>query len=413
MNADTCNGWLPSSPSSVAIPDGTCIPMNCRGMELLGIACNDTIYFCVHQCSVELWKLYDTPRVSIQKKILDLHIQLLNGNKEQIKVFRRAGIIENFRATMIALRDTERLFDALEQSRRKRGLLKHALKAKASPNERGLRVEEQRARRLKVRPLACEDPMLLTVTDEVRYRHEERCALNGDVDGAVDGEWISEEDGKLLVAQDVELVPEVGEEIEIEIILNNIPLADQLGECVPIQRMEHSVLVDPVASGGTELSHVNLLESYSVSGSADYISGPSPKLIVRPVSRLSSPALESSEYEERSSTCSNSYTRSLSASPRRPSASPERFLFLSAESSSEESEEELPEVFENTAYVSDVTHSQGELEPSATDENSPQNSPQVGFPQASKSITVELEAGVSLCWLHCGILYCFKLCVNV
>lgn len=145
-----------SSAAAVAV-NRACVlmaPINCRGMTLHGLLNGGVIQFCVHQVSVELWRLYDTPRVSIQKKIADLGIQLSNSSREQIRLLREAGIIQNFRATMISLRDTERLFDALELSRRKRGLQKHALKVKADPLMRSQRMEEKTLLRLSARTYA-------------------------------------------------------------------------------------------------------------------------------------------------------------------------------------------------------------------------------------------------------------------
>ena len=101
---------------------------------------------CVHQFAVELWKRYDTPRVSVQKKIIEMGIQPMNCTKEQVKALRKAGIIENFRATILRIHEAEKLFDALEFSRKKRGLVKHALKSTAV--NRGMRREELRAKRL-------------------------------------------------------------------------------------------------------------------------------------------------------------------------------------------------------------------------------------------------------------------------
>lgn len=134
--------------------EGAPVPIHCRRMELLGFTWHGRYYFCVHQVSIELWRLHDTPRVSVQKKIIDLGIRLLNCTREQILWLRKAGVIQNFRATMISMSDTERLYDALEQSRRKRGLLKHALKAQSLPTQRFMRAEEQRARKLKFHPFS-------------------------------------------------------------------------------------------------------------------------------------------------------------------------------------------------------------------------------------------------------------------
>ena len=329
------DGVLPSN-KELYLP----IPMNCRGMELLAFATNGTIYFCVHQISVELWRLYDTPRVSIQKKIIDLHIQLTNCTKEQIKMLRKAGIIENFRATMIALRDTERLYDALEQSRRKRGLLKHALKAKSNPSQRPLRMEEKRARRLKakVKPLVCKEPTRVATctcicNGEQPANYDEKCALNGEYDS----DTYVEEDGELLVVQDVEQAEALGGEHWIEVVSNDIQVAGesarQQRNCVPLNPMDHI----PIEN---HQHMTNRLGSPQTTEGSDHPLLQSPKPIVssnRSVSRLSSPVFEASELEERSSIYShNSRTRSTSTSPGRLlSVTPERFLYLDVESDSE------------------------------------------------------------------------------
>ena len=118
---------------------------NCRGIQLLAIPHNNLLYICVHEIAMELWKMFDTPRVSVQKKITDLGIHLHQTTKAQVAILRREGIIGNFRATMITVRDAERLYDALEYSRRKRGLVKHILK---EPGKRATRAEEYGAKKL-------------------------------------------------------------------------------------------------------------------------------------------------------------------------------------------------------------------------------------------------------------------------
>lgn len=154
MSAVVVGSSCPKAPGKPVKDDGAPVPMQCKRMELLGFLWHGRYFFCVHQVSVELWKLHDTPRVSVQKKIIDLGIRLLNCTREQIVWLRKAGIIQNFRATMISMADTERLYDALEQSRRKRGLQKHALKTRSLPGQRYMRAEEQRARKLKCHPFS-------------------------------------------------------------------------------------------------------------------------------------------------------------------------------------------------------------------------------------------------------------------
>lgn len=340
-----------------SILEGNCVTVNCRGMALLGFACAGTIYFCVHQLSVELWKLYDTPRVSVQKKILDLHIQLMNCNKEQIKLLRKAGIIENFRATMIEIRDTERLFDALEHSRRKRGLQKHPLKTKSDPSERALRVEEKRARRLEERAkplnlLPCDNSVLLRLAN---YEGP-GCALDRVSLGVRTLQ--SQEPFQAGVAEvptDVPLVVEdavevesIGGELCIEVDVNIAGELDPHPNSVSLQRMEHSPSItprqDPLLGSSSTLQlstghrYANFLEPpkspecFSDAASFSH----SPRHLNRHTSRLSSPAFESSELEERSSIYS--FGRSSSASPRRLSATPERFLLLDSDLESDISE---------------------------------------------------------------------------
>lgn len=324
-------------------------PMNCRGMELLGFPGSGTVYFCVHQCSVELWRLYDTPRVSIQKKIADLHIQLTNCNKEQIRQLREAGIIENFRATMIALRDTERLFDALEFSRKKRGLLKHALKAKSDPSERILRVEERRARRLKARSLVCEEPKIIPVDSgpalpiPAAYARanfiDEECALNEDTEVPVFEDLYCED--RLLVAEDAVATRDLRCKHSIEVVSNDVQIVGELdvqSNCVPIHRMEHCIIS---TSGSADHNYVNSLESPRSSEIA-FPSVLTPKSVANR-SRLSSPTFDSSEVEEIRSTCStySNSLRSLSGSPKRLSATPDRFLFLDSDSEGESEQTQL------------------------------------------------------------------------
>ena len=119
--------------------------VDCRGIPLLAIPYNHVLYICVHEISMALWEKFDTPRVSVQKKITDLGIHLHQTTKSQVEILRRERIIGNFRATMITVRDAEKLYDALEYSRRKRGLVKHILK---DPGKRGVRAEEYGARKL-------------------------------------------------------------------------------------------------------------------------------------------------------------------------------------------------------------------------------------------------------------------------
>ena len=377
------------------------IPMNCRGMELLGFACNETVYFCVHQCSVELWKLYDTPRVSIQKKILDLRIQLTNCSREQIKQLREAGIIENFRATMIALRDTERLFDALEYSRKKRGLLKHALKAKSDPSQRILRVEERRARRLKAKSLVCEEPKRVHADSSASAREKfspDECALIGDTEVS-DVYYCAD---RLLVAEDAVETLDIKYEHSIEVVSNDVQLAGELDvqqNCVPIHRMEHSSSLD--ISSSADHQYACSLESPRGSESSFPFLPCSKSITSR--SRLSSPTFEASEVEEIRSTCStySNSLRSLSGSPKRQSATPDRFLFLDSDSDSE-GESELTDssvlplnpLVANTGVAGPPGGSQSVLHSGWTTDFGVQNSTGVLVEDLTSEFRSEL-----LCWV--------------
>ncbi len=318
------------------------IPMCCRDMDLLGVVRRESnaVFFCVHQVSVELWRKYDTPRVSVQKKIIDLRIQLTNSNREQIGLLRKAGIIEGFRATMIGVRDTERLFDALEYSRKKRGLEKHALKTNCDPRGRQLRLEEKRARRLqaKTRPLDLCIQM-------------KQCALNENTDvlAISDAPALIADTGKLLVARDAE-DPCLAHKHDIETLENRTEA---------VQPVPRGCGNDAVANGPTDfiVTHftqpmerrylqapitttcASVLDSPKATSSVQLSTQSQPS---KPTSRLSSPTLESSELsEERSSTYSyTSLARSSSASPRTYISTPERFLFLDSDSEQGEAREE-------------------------------------------------------------------------
>ena len=109
--------------------------VTCRGLPLLGLpgdggsgGSQGLVYVSVHELSFQLWKRYDTPRVSVQKKIEDLGIPLLKCSRSQLTLLRQKGIVKGFRATAISFQDAETLCDALKRSREKRGLAKHPLK---------------------------------------------------------------------------------------------------------------------------------------------------------------------------------------------------------------------------------------------------------------------------------------------
>jgi hypothetical protein len=99
-------------------------------------------YVSVHELSVQLWRSFDTPRVSVQKKIQDVGIPLLQCNRSQLDLLRREGIVQGYRATIVSIQNAERLCDALQHSREKRGLVKHPLKEKEKPGKKRKRREE-------------------------------------------------------------------------------------------------------------------------------------------------------------------------------------------------------------------------------------------------------------------------------
>lgn len=342
------------------------LPVQCRGMDLVGFEFGRSIFVCVHQLSVELWRRYDTPRVSVQKKMQDLGIPVVNCSKEQIRDLRKAGIIENFRATMVTLQDAERLYTALEYSRKKRGLAKHALKS--APTERALRREEVRAKRLSLKvnqQLLSGDyhrehlvhPLKIVVP-------EEQGALNGveprpEVGGStgvvgVRSEGSPEERlllysriypsgspepfAKLLVADDAsELdVSACAEFRDYELLIERVPnesfvTPPSLG--VP-QRMEHSFnfpdsMQEPLDSV-TGFQYASQLQGdcHTLDLPKSLATATAPLSL--PLSRLSSPGLcSSSELEDQFSLHSNTSSRSLSATVR---STPERFLFLDSDS---------------------------------------------------------------------------------
>ena len=323
--------------------DVKCVPMNCRGMELLGFSSKATVYFCVHQVAVELWKLYDTPRVSIQKKIQDLRIRLEACSKIEIKLLRAQGIIDNFRATMIMLEDAERLFDALEHSRKKRGLVKHALTAKCHPSQRAQRSEEQRAVKLgqRVRPatthLVCEEPRRINqgYGDELT-----RCAINrrhqrnAAIPRTLAKTWCWD---TLSFADDVEQVRDVCDEYEhqIQVISNTVQVAGEATEiqnsCVEIERMEYKLQTDSpdasTASADSLDAAASLHDPLKSPGCSDTQS-------LKSHPSIQSPVFESSEFDEQASCYSVGKTSS-----RENSTTSDRFLLLDSASEEEEEEE--------------------------------------------------------------------------
>ena len=101
--------------------------VTCRGVSLLKVSkntddsCQDVLVS-VHQLSAELWKQFRTPRTSVQKKIENLKISLLHCDREQVYFLRSHHVIEGYRATVITLKDAERLYDSMQRLQEKRRL---------------------------------------------------------------------------------------------------------------------------------------------------------------------------------------------------------------------------------------------------------------------------------------------------
>ncbi len=109
----------------ILFPPPTAPTVVCRDLRLVKISAVSN-YVSVHQLSLHLWRLFLTPRVSVQKKIEHLGIRLHQCTKEQVCFLRKHGAVEGFRATMITLHDAEMLYDALKFSRERRDSNKKA-----------------------------------------------------------------------------------------------------------------------------------------------------------------------------------------------------------------------------------------------------------------------------------------------
>lgn len=158
-------------------------PVTCRGLPLCGLPVAQANgseaqhYVSVHELAVQLWKNFDTPRVSVQKKIQDLSIPLVKCNRCQLDALRQKGILKGFRATLITVKDAEKLCDGLQHSREKRGLEKHPLKEKEGVPKRKKRREDDWL--LKMNARIC--PKVLIADEEARNRDPlvDECALIG------------------------------------------------------------------------------------------------------------------------------------------------------------------------------------------------------------------------------------------
>lgn len=370
------------SPAVVAPPatppqcDATpAVTVQCRGIDLLGFVFGGSVVVCVHQLAVELWKRYDTPRVSVQKKITEMHLQLNNCTREQIHALRKAGIIGNFRATNLPLQDAELLCDALDFSRRKRGLEKHPLKSTSA--NRHLRREEMRAKKLIFRRVSgVQRQPTPTMTSDIGPRSNAQGALNRDVNsrsaeergsassarvnvlqGCSQGressvgaeKYPSTGLGTLLVVEDAfELLGYEDWEFSTELAANG-SLADSrnnsIESSVP-QRMDEDCHNQPVSTGSMHkpldvqeywyvkrsMQSARASDSLSSSlGCSSRLCPPTTLTLHCPVPRIRSPSFCSSgELEEQSP---RHFSRSHSAATTPVKSSPDRFLFIDSENS--------------------------------------------------------------------------------
>lgn len=96
--------------------------IDCRGMQLLkldGIP-HEESFVSVHQLSLYLWELFKVPRGSVQKKISDLGFIIYSCTKEGVQLLREQSVISAYKASQVTLSDAERVFDAIQLSRRRR-----------------------------------------------------------------------------------------------------------------------------------------------------------------------------------------------------------------------------------------------------------------------------------------------------
>lgn len=368
----TESGRCPVSPPEAPAGNvASYVAVQCRGMELLGFTFGGSVGVCVHQLAVELWKRYDTPRVSVQKKIEELKIKLTHCTKEQIRVLRKASIIGNFRATYLSLHDAEILCDALEFSRKKRGLRKHALKSTGA--DRSLRREEMRAKKMALRralTAECCPSKPVDNTDNAREIVYEESALNRDtIDSPAErgrppciSEDLLQDDqqerqtctgaenyscsaiGTLLLAEDSCTLPGRKDcEIETELIRNEF-LVNPPNSTEPSfpQRMDESSCSHLYTTDSMHQS-VDVVQQYwyikqptqCLQNSPDSFRHtdsakcpPTTLTLRRSISRIRSPSFCSSgDLEEQSPRCALS-SRSHSSATSPTKSSPERFLLL-------------------------------------------------------------------------------------
>ena len=314
-------------------------PVKCCGIELLAFAadpCNaktaaDRI--CVHQLALELWKRYDTPRATIQKTIEKLEIKLQNFNKEQILTLRKEGIVDGYRATAITVDEAEKVFDALEESRKRRGIKKHQLLT--SPKDRNFRREEMKLKKKHLK----RQLRLAAATSAAaasRANGEERGALNRTVVEVTESPLSLEENAQtetskpgfdiLLVAEKSYQLPDLIEEEELRVkLVENVAL--RIRGIQHNSSMDRTPLTGNPAPGGSTSAKDNTDSRVSESiGNMD-LSSVAPEL----VSRIRSPSAQSSDQDGRAS--HQSFSRSSTRETTPNKSSPERFLFLESEES--------------------------------------------------------------------------------
>lgn len=353
------------------------VPVQCRGMDLLGFTFGDSLAVCVHQLAVELWKRYDTPRVSLQKKIEELKLKLNHCTKEQIRIVRKASIIENFRATYLSLHDAEILCDALEISRKKRGLQRHPLKSASA--DRSLRKEETRAKKMAFRqammaeqcsePVADnETPTKISVISNEGALNRVMVAKRGSPESTTERELLLQDDQQekqssaeddtyphtairtLLLVEDSYKHPEERDCEYRTLLLRNdfsVNPSSSIEPSVP-QRMDESSR----SHLSTDSMHktFDVVQQYwyikpSVHDSSESLSQsldsakicpPTTLTLHRPVSRIRSPSFSSGDLEDHSPHHIPS-SRSHSNTTSSTKSSPERFLHLDSGDSDFES----------------------------------------------------------------------------
>lgn len=311
--------------------------VQCREIELLGMTTNNSIHVCVHQLSVELWKRYDTPRAAVQKKLESLKCEVEFCTKEQIHELREKGIVENHRATNISLQDGELLYDALEASRRKRGLEKHKLKSK----DRNMRKEEVKIRKTALLRDLRESRQYAAIGEGALNRSKLQQIGKGDrADKSLQEDTTLEifpGDPDLSYTKDAGTLLVTEESIELpgdadwEFMITRVPNAAYIATPPATQLMDGSI----IDSSDSEPLNDRCSYIQSVSGA----SGNTPLYPCPTNLHIHSPSLVStSDIDDRAShhSLSTSSTRSHSNATTPTKSSPERFLFMDSDESDNE-----------------------------------------------------------------------------